>query len=85
MGVYVKLKNNDALSVELSENLQKNPTETARYKDSQVIDFVERIAKLNPLDMLNNNNWYHNSCYSNFANTSKSKRGKMGYNDSIAQ
>ena len=56
MGVYVKLKNNDALSVELSENLQKKPTETARYKDSQVIDFVERIAKLNPLDMLNNNN-----------------------------
>ena len=87
--IICQTENKDAFverpSAELYETLLKRNRERSRYKDSKVIDFVERKTALNPLDTLQSNNRYRISCYSDFANTSKLKRAKKRYNDSIAQ
>ena len=87
--IICQTENKDAFverpSAELYETLLKRNRERSRYKDSKVIDFVERKTALNPLDTLHSNNRYRISCYSDFANISKLKRAKKRYNDSIAQ
>lgn len=87
--IICQAENKDAFverpSAELYETLLKRTRERARYKDSKVIDFVERKTALNPLETLNSNNRYHISCYSDFADTLKLKRAQKRYNDSVAQ
>ena len=84
--IICQAENKDAFierpSAELYKTLLKRIRERARYKDSKVIDFVERKTALNPLDTLNSNNRYHKSCYSDFA---KLKSALKRYNDSITQ
>ena len=73
------------MSIESYENLLKRTRERAKYKDSKVVDFVERTITLSAIDMLNNNSRYHKSCYSDFANSSKLKRAQKRYNESFAK
>ena len=66
------------------EKLLERTRRRAHYNDSTVLSFVEHTKNISALQLLERKAIYHESCYSNFANTTKLQRAKKRYNDSVA-
>ena len=73
------------IAVESIEILLYRCRERARYKDSKVIDFTERVKNITAIDILNNKGFYHRECYKIFSNKSEMNRAEKRYNDALQQ
>ena len=70
-------------SLDSFEKILSRSRERAEYKDSTVLNFVERTKGVTAVELLENRCRYHESCYASFANIGKLQRVKKRYATSL--